>query len=94
MEQEPMKPLDAQRFERAVICLALNKAKYKVLEQIRSENLKLSQFTCREINEKRHQYFEANMETLISQALIDVWRLPTFSRYQPKEQHYVPDLPN
>ena len=47
-----MKPLDPAKFERAVICLALCKAKYRVLDQIRSENLKLSQFSAREIDDR------------------------------------------
>ena len=64
-----MKPLDPARFERAVICLALNTAKYRVLDQIRSENLKLSQFSAREIDDKRQAYFAAN--TLVTVVLPD-----------------------
>ena len=81
-----MKPLDPAKFERAVICLALCKAKYRVLDQIRSENLKLSQFSAREIDDKRQAYFAANMEELITKAIEDAWRFPEFSRHKPKPE--------
>jgi hypothetical protein len=81
-----MKPLDPARFERAVICLALNTAKYRVLDQIFADGLKLSQFTCREINDKRHAYFAANMEELITKAIEDAWKLSTFARHRPQPQ--------
>ena len=81
-----MKPLDPARFERAVICLALNTAKYRVLDQIRSENLKLSQFSAREINDKRQAYFAANMEELINKAIEDAWRFPEFARHRPQPE--------
>ena len=77
-----MKPLDQGRFERAVMSLALCKAKWAVKAQILADGLKLGQFSCREINEKRDRYFAANMEALINQALVDVWRLPSFARYR------------
>jgi hypothetical protein len=85
-----MKPLDPQRFERAVKGLALYRAKSAVLAQIRADGLKVGAFSCAEINEKREAYFSANMEALLTQALVDVWRLPSFARYQqtqpqPKE---------
>ena len=51
-------------------------------EKIRADGQKIGQFSCAEINEKRQAYFEANMEELITQALVDVWRLPMFARYR------------
>ena len=81
-----MKPLDPARFERAVICLALCCAKYRVLDQIRSENLKLSQFSAREIDDKRQAYFAANMEELITKAIEDAWRMPMFARHKSKPE--------
>jgi hypothetical protein len=76
------KPLDPQRFQCAVMTLALGRAKYRVLDQIRSEGLKVSHFSCREINDKRDQYFALHMEELITQALVDVWQLPQFARHR------------
>jgi hypothetical protein len=76
------KPLDPQRFERAVISVALCRAKYRVLDQIRADGLKVSQFSCREINEKRQAYFAANMEELINKAIEDAWRFPEFARHR------------
>ena len=80
------KPLDPQRFERAVISVALCRAKYRVLDQIRADGLKVSQFTCREINDRRQAYFAANMEELVTRAIADVWRMPMFARHRPKPQ--------
>jgi hypothetical protein len=77
-----MRPLDPARFERAVTTLALCKAKWAVIAQIRADGLKLGQYSCAELNGKRDQYFAANMEALINQALVDVWRLPSFARYR------------
>ena len=77
-----MKPLDPQRFQLAVTCLALHRAKTKVIEQIRANGEKVSHFSCREINDKRRAYFEANMEELITQALADIWKFPEFARYR------------
>ena len=81
-----MKPLDAQRFERAVISLALYRAMAAVLNQIRDEGLKVSQFTCREINDRRHAYFERNMKELITRAIADAWQMPMFARHKPQPQ--------
>ena len=81
-----MRPLDPARFERAVMSLALCKAKWAVRAQILADGLKLGQFSCVELNEKRDQYFAANMEELIERALVDVWRLPSFARYRPQTQ--------
>jgi len=83
------KPLDPQRFELAVKCLALHRAKTAVIAQIRADGLKLGHFSCREINEKRQAYFEAHMEELITKALVDVWRLPEFARYRQQTQPEV-----
>ena len=80
------KQLDEQRFQCAVRCLALAKAKWAVRAQILADGLKLGQFSCVELNEKRDQYFAANMEELIERALVDVWRLPSFARYRPQTQ--------
>ena len=76
------KPLDPQRFERAVKGLALYRARTAVVAQIRADGLKLGQFSCREINEKREAYFAAHMEELINQALVDVWKFPEFARHR------------
>ena len=76
------KPLDPQRFQCAVRCLAMYSAKQRVKEQIRARGEKVSQFSCREITALGEQYFERNMEALITQALTDVWRLPSFARYR------------
>ena len=73
----------------AVMCLALGRAKSAVRADILANGQKLGQFSCREINERREAYFAANMEELITQALADVWRMPTFARYrqtQPQPQ--------
>ena len=81
------KQIDEQRFRCAVMTLALSKAKWAVRAQILADGLKLGQFTCAELNNKRDQYFAANMEALINQALVDVWRLPMFAKYrQPQSQ--------
>jgi len=57
-----------------------------VLDQIRSENLKLSQFSAREIDDKRQAYFAANMEELITKAIEDAWRMPMFARHKSKPE--------
>ena len=80
------KPLDPQRFERAVISVALCRAKYRVLDQIRADGLKVSQFSCREINDRRQAYFERNMKELITRATADAWRMPMFARHRPQPQ--------
>ena len=80
------KQIDEQRFQMAVMCLALGRAKSAVNAQILSNGLKLSAFTCREINEKRDAYFTLHMEELIERALVDVRRLPSFARYRPQTQ--------
>ena len=77
-----MKPLDPQRFQMAVMCLALGRAKTAVKADILANGQKLGQFSCREINERREAYFAANMEELITKALVDVWRIPEFARHQ------------
>ena len=82
-----MRPLDPQRFQCAVMSLALYRSKAAVIAQIRADGLKLGQFSSREINEKRDQYFSANMEALIAQALADVWRLPSFARYRSQDHN-------
>jgi hypothetical protein len=79
------KPLDPQRFERAVKGLALSRARAAVVAQIQSDGLKVGQFSCAEINEKREAYFAAHMEELITKAIADVWRMPTFARYRPQQ---------
>jgi hypothetical protein len=81
-----MKPLDPQRFQMAVMCLALGRAKYAVKAQILADGLKLGQFTCAELNQRREAYFALHMEELIAQALVDVWKLPSFARYRPQAQ--------
>jgi|SRR6516225_9974617 len=87
---KPVRPLDPQRFERAVTGLALYRARAAVIAQIRADNLKLGQFSSREINEKREAYFAAHMEELITQALVDVWRLPSFARYRQQQPQPQP----
>ena len=79
-----MRPLDPARFERAVTTLALCKAKWAVIAQIRADNLKLGQFSCAEINAKREAYFAQHWEELIASALVDVWRLPSMAKYLPQ----------
>jgi hypothetical protein len=81
-----MRPLDPQRFQCAVKALALARAKSAVLAQILANGEKVSQFSCREINDKREAYFALHMEELINQALVDVWKLPSFARYRPQSQ--------
>jgi hypothetical protein len=81
--EEPMKPLDQQRFQCAVKSLALCRAKYAVKAQILADGLKVSHFSCTEITAKRDAYFCANREELIALALADVWKLPSFARYRP-----------
>jgi hypothetical protein len=76
------KPLDPIRFNCAVRTLALLRAKTKVIAQLRANGEKVSQFSCREINELREQHFAKHMEELITQALVDVWQLPSFARYR------------
>jgi hypothetical protein len=78
------KQIDEQRFQMAVMCLALGRAKSAVKAQILADGLKLSAFSCVELNEKRQAYFAGHMEELIERALIDVWRLPSFARYRPQ----------
>jgi hypothetical protein len=79
------KQLDEQRFQCAVKCLALGRAKYRVIDQIRADGLKVAHFSCAEINAKRDAYFASHMEELITRALVDVWRLPMFARYRPQQ---------
>jgi hypothetical protein len=81
-----MKPLDPQRFQMAVMCLALGRAKSAVKADILANGQKVSQYSCRELNEKREAYFAAHMEELITQALADVWRLPSFARYRTQPE--------
>jgi len=76
------RPLDPQRFQCAVMTLALGRAKYRVLDQIRGEGLKVSHFSCAEINDKRQAYFAAHMEELITKAIEDAWRFPEFARHR------------
>ena len=80
------KQIDEQRFQMAVMCLALGRAKSAVKADILANGLKIGHFSCAELNNKRDQYFAANMEALINQALVDVWRLPSFARYRPQTQ--------
>ena len=84
-----MKPLDPQRFELAVKCLALHRAKTKVIEQIRADGEKGCHYSSLEINNKREQYFADHMEELIAQALNDVWKLPMFARYRQMQTQSV-----
>ena len=84
------KQIDEQRFQMAVMCLALGRAKSAVKADILANGQKLGQFSCREINEKREAYFAAHMEELITQALVDVWRLPSFARYRPTQPQSQP----
>ena len=83
------KPLDPIRFNCAVKTLALGRAKTAVVAQILANGEKVSQFSCRELNDKRDAYFAAHMEELITQALVDVWRLPQFARYRQQSQPEV-----
>jgi len=76
------KQLDPQRFQLAVTTLALGRAKSAVKAQILANGEKLSQFSCREINERREAYFAAHMEELISKAIEDAWRFPEFARHR------------
>ena len=80
------KQLDEQRFRCAVMGLALCKAKWAVRAQILADGLKLGQFSCVELNQRREAYFALHMEELIAQALVDVWKLPSFARYRPQAQ--------
>jgi hypothetical protein len=86
MEQAKMKRLDEQRFQCAVRCLALCKAKYAVKAQILAKGQKLCHFSCVELTRRREAYFVANMEELIASALIDVWKLPSMAKYLPQTQ--------
>jgi hypothetical protein len=79
-----MKSLDEQRFQCAVMSLALCKAKWAVRSQILADGLKLSAFTCAELNKRREAYFFCHMEELIAAALVDVWRLPSMAKYLPQ----------
>ena len=79
-----MKPLDEQRFQCAVMSLALCKAKWAVRSQILADGEKLSAFSCAELNKKREAYFVCHMEELIASALVDVWRLPSMAKYLPQ----------
>jgi len=79
------KPLDPQRFQLAVTCLALHQAKTKVKEQIRAKGDKLHEFSCKEITAMGEAYFAAHMEELINKAIADVWRMPQFARYRPAQ---------
>ena len=81
-----MRPLDPQRLQCAVMTLALGRAKTKVKEQILADGEKIAHYSCTELNAKRDQYFAANMEALITQAIVDVWKLPMFARYRPGSQ--------
>jgi hypothetical protein len=81
-----MRPLDPQRLQMAVRCLALHTAKTRVIDQLRAAGLKPSTFSICEINAKREAYFEQHWEELINKALVDVWRLPSFARYRPQPQ--------
>ena len=81
-----MRPLDPQRFQCAVMALSLGRAKSAVKAQILADGLKLSAFSCVELNQRRQAYFTANMEELINRALVDIWRLPSFARYRPQAQ--------
>jgi len=66
------KQIDEQRFQMAVMCLALGRAKSAVKADILANGQKVSQFSCREINEKREAFFACHMEELIRRPL------PTF----------------
>ena len=79
-----MRPLDEQRFRCAVRCLALHTAKTRVIDQLRAEGLKVSHYSCREINDLRQAYFDQHWQELINKALIDVWKLRSFARYRPQ----------
>ena len=79
-----MRPLDPQRFQCAVMSLALCKAKWAVRAQILADGLKLSAFSCVELNKKREAYFALHMEELIASALVEVWRLPSMAKYLPQ----------
>ena len=80
-----MRKLDPQRFQMAVMCLALGRAKTAVRAQILANCQKVSHFSCRELNDLREAYFALHMEELITLALADVWKLPSFARYRPTQ---------
>jgi hypothetical protein len=80
------KQIDEQRFQMAVMCLALGRAKSAVKAQILADGLKLGAFSCVELNAKRETYFFCHMEELIAAALVDVWRLPSMAKYLPQTQ--------
>jgi len=77
------KPLDPIRFNCAVKALALYSAKQRVKEQIRARGEKVAHYSCREITALGEEYFASHMEELLAQALVDVWKLPSFARYRP-----------
>lgn len=79
------RPLDPQRFQCAVRCLAMLRSKTAVKEAIRAEGRKVSHYSCAEITRLAEAYFAAHMEELINQALVDVWRLPMFAKYRNQQ---------
>jgi hypothetical protein len=86
-----MRPLDQGKFERAVMGLALCKAKWAVRAQILAKGQKVCHFSCVELNARRDQYFSVNREELIAQALVDVWRLPSMAKYKPQPGSQPPN---
>jgi ABC-type iron transport system FetAB ATPase subunit len=87
-----MKPLDPQRFQAAVMCVALQRSKTKVIEQIRAEGRKVSHYSCREIRELAEAYFAAHMEELIPKAVEDCWTFPMFARYRQQQTQRQPGV--
>ena len=57
-------------------------SKTAVIARIRADGLKVSQFSCRELNEKSEAYFKEHWEELIPRAIEDVWTFPMFARYR------------
>jgi hypothetical protein len=65
-----------QRHRRAVMVLALQRAKAAVLAQIRADGQKIGQFSAKEIRQLQEDYFAANMEQLITKAVADITTSP------------------
>ena len=76
---------DLQRMQRAVMSLAMFRARQAVKANIRGQGLRLSDFYARQITELAEGFFAQHMEELINEAVQVIATDPSFARYRCAE---------
>src|SRR5262249_29209478 len=72
----------SMKIETAIMTLARQGAKRAVLAQLRAQGLRLGEFSAREIALKTDDYFAANIEPLINEAVEVITTSPHFARWR------------